>query len=169
MQAVVLVVTVHVVLLSMRLVVSTCIIDFVGIDDGTIVVVVDRGGIIFLSTIKAFFGDAAVGIVICLHFFLLHIVILSVVSVVIVVEIGIIGVVTEAIIATSALVVLAMFILEIDAGTGNHCDIFWNGRDRLVLGENRSVQKFDILFCRIYSMGNEALFFSGFGGLFALA
>jgi len=65
-----------------------------------------------------------------LHFYLLDIVVVFVVSVILVVEIGTRWVVTEAFVMTCALVEVLVRVLEVDAAAGNHSDFFWHRRDR---------------------------------------
>ena len=82
-----------------------------------------------LITVKDYLADGGEGILMCLHFFLLDIVVVFVVSVILVDEIGTRGVVNEAFVPGCALVVVAVRVLEVDAAAGNHCEVFWNGRN----------------------------------------
>jgi len=91
-----------------------------------------------------------------------------IVPIVLVVEIGTRGVVTEAFIAACALVVVVVRVLEVDAAAGNHCDFFWYGRDRKVVGSDRSVLKVAVVFCRIDALRIEVLFLGGIEGVFML-
>jgi len=75
-----------------------------------------------LIPVKDFFGDGGEDMPICLHFLLLDIVVVFVVSLVFVVEIETGEVLTKAFVTTCALVVLAVRVLEVDAATGNHSD-----------------------------------------------
>jgi len=93
-----------------------------------------------------------------LYCFLLDVVIIVIVPIVLVVEIGTRGVVIEAFVAACALVVVAVRLLEVDASAGNHCDFFWYGRDRKVVGS----------FCRIDALRDEVLFLGGIEGVFML-
>jgi len=103
-----------------------------------------------------------------LHFFLLAIVVIFPVPVILVVEIGTRGVVTEALIAACAFVVVAVRVLEVDAAAGNHCDFFWYGRDRKVVGSDRIVLKVAVVFCRIDALRDEVLFLGRIEGVFML-
>ena len=67
-----------------------------------------------------------------------------------------------------ALIVVAVRVLEGDAAEGNHCDFFWYGRDRKVLGSDRSVLRFGVVFCGIDTQWNEVLFLGGTEGAFML-
>ena len=77
-----------------------------------------------LIPIKDIFGNGGEGILIGLLIFLLNVIIVFVVLIVLVVEIGTIRVVTEAFFTASALVVVAVHMLEVDAAGGNHSDFF---------------------------------------------
>ena len=103
-----------------------------------------------------------------MHFVPLDIVIIFVVPIVLVVEIGTRGIVTKAFVAACALVVVAVRVLEVDAAAGNHCDFFCYGRDRKVVGSDRSVLEVAVVFCRIDALWDEVLFLSGIEGVFML-
>jgi len=77
-------------------------------------------------------------------------------------------VVTKAFIAACKLVVVAVGVLEVDAPAGNHCDFFWYGRDRNVVGSDRCVLKIAVVLCRIDALRDEVLFLSGIEGVFML-
>jgi len=76
--------------------------------------------------------------------------------------------VTEAFIAACALIVVAVLVFEVDAAVGNHCDFFWYGRDREVVGSDRSVWKVAVVFCRIDALRDEVLFLGGIEGVYML-
>jgi len=57
-----------------------------------------------------------------LHFFRLDIIIILVVPFILVIGIGTRGVVTWALVAASALLVVAVHVLEVEAASGNYCD-----------------------------------------------
>jgi len=76
--------------------------------------------------------------------------------------------VTEAFVAACALVVVAVHLLEVDVAAGNHCDFFWYGRDRKVVGSVRNVLKVAVVFCRIDALRDEVLFLCGIEGVFML-
>jgi len=103
-----------------------------------------------------------------LHFFLLDVVVIVIVPIVLVVEIGTRGVVTEAFVAACALVVVADRVLEVDAAAGNHCNFFWYGRERKVVGSDGSVLKVAVVFCRIDVLLDEVLILGGIEGVFML-
>jgi len=189
-QAAMVVVTVRIVLLSMLLVVFPGIIDNVCNDGRNIVVVGDGRGIICGSTdvmitiklimfnnvgvriklipITKFFRHSREGILICWHFFLLDIVVIFLVPVILIVEIGTREVVTKHFAAPCALIVVVVCRFEVDATSGNHCDIFRYGRDRKVVGCTRSLLRFGVVFCRSDALRNEVLFLSGIEGVFML-
>jgi len=87
---------------------------------------------------------------------------------VLVVEIGTRGVVTEPFVTACTLVVVAVRVLVVDAAAGNHCDFFWYGRDRKVVGSDRSVLKVAVVFSRIDAMRDIVLFLAGMEGVFVL-
>jgi len=103
-----------------------------------------------------------------LHFFLLDVVVIVIVPIILVIEIGTRGVVTEGFIAACTLVVVAVLVLEVDAATGNHCDFFWYGLDRKVVGSDRSVLLVAVVFCRIDALRDKVLFLGGIEGVFML-
>jgi len=103
-----------------------------------------------------------------LQFFLLDIVIIFIVPIVLVVEIETRGVVTEVLVAACALGVVAVRVLEVDAAAGNHWDFFQYGRDRKVVGSDRSVLKVVVVFCRIDALRDEVSLFGGMEGVFML-
>jgi len=76
--------------------------------------------------------------------------------------------VTKDFITACALVVVAVRVLEVDTASGNHCDFFWYGRDRKVVGSDRSVWKVAVVFCTIDAWRDEVLFLGGIGGVFML-
>jgi len=77
-------------------------------------------------------------------------------------------VVTEAFVVAWALVVVTVHVLEVDAAAGNYCDFFWYGRDRKVIGSDRSVLRVACFFCRIDALRDEVLFLGGIEGVFIL-
>jgi len=66
------------------------------------------------------------------------------------------------------LVVVAIHMREVDAGPGNQADFFWYGRDRKVVGSNRSVLQAAVIFCRIDALRIEVLFLGGIKAVFML-
>jgi len=96
-----------------------------------------------------------------LHFFLLDIVVIFIVSVILVVKIETRGVVSEGFVTACALIVVAVLVLEVDAAVGNHCNFFWYGRDRKVVGRDGSVLKVALVFCRIDALSDEVLLLGG--------
>jgi len=93
--------------------------------------------------------------------FRLDIVVIFIVPIVLVVEIGTREVVTEAFVTSCTLVVVAVRVLEVDAASGKHCDFLWYGGDRNVVGNDRSVLKVAVIFCRIDALRDEVLFLVG--------
>jgi len=76
--------------------------------------------------------------------------------------------VSEAFVTTGALVIVAVGVPEVDAAAGNHCDFFWYGRDREVVGSGRSVLKVAVVFCRIDALRDEVLLLGGIERVFML-
>ena len=103
-----------------------------------------------------------------MHFFLFDVVVIFIVPVILVIEIGTRGVVTEAFITARAFVVVALGVLEVDAAVGNHFDFFCDGRDRKLVGSDRSVLQVAIVFCRIDALRDEVLFLAGIEVVFML-
>jgi len=69
---------------------------------------------------------------------------------------------------TGALIIVTVSVLEVDAASGNHCDFFWYGRNRKVVGSDRSVLTVAVVFCRIDALRDEDLFLYGIEGVFML-
>jgi len=74
----------------------------------------------------------------------------------------------EAFVPACVLIVVAVRVLNIDAATGEYSEFFWNGRDRKVVGSNRSILRFGVVFCMIDALRNEVLFLGGIEGVFML-
>jgi len=74
-------------------------------------------------------------------------------------------VVTEAFVAACALLVVAVRVLEVDAGAGNNCDFNWYGRDRMVIGSGGSFLKVAVVLCRIDALKDEVFFLGGVEGV----
>jgi len=78
-------------------------------------------------------------------------------------------VVIEAFVMACIFVIVAVGVLEVDAGAGNPCDFFWYGRYRNVVDNNRGVLKVAVVFCRIDALRDEVLFLGGIERVFMLA
>jgi len=70
--------------------------------------------------------------------------------------------------AACALVVVAVHVLKVDTAAGKHCDFFWYGSERKVVGSDRSVLKVAVVFSRIDALRDNVLFLSRIEGVFIL-